>query len=272
MLDADDVVPLSLSPSILERLSGRDLAIPDVRTPMDLGIVERAAALFPPLAAAHGWGANFGRELNASDDREWFRPAGTMSKGLPVVEGKDIEPFRVNVDRVRAAISERHAIQLLAGRYDRARLAYRDVASATNRVTLIAAVLPSRSVSTHTLFCLRTPLALRHQHLLCGLFNSFVVNYLVRLRVSTHVTTAIVERLPIPTLDHCPGALADIAAIARLLRRRADPDAFARLNALVAEIYQLTREEFVHVLETFPLVPRGDRDRAMAMFVSRVCL
>ena len=104
---------------------------------------------------------------------------------------------------------------------------------------------------------------------MCGLFNSFVVNYLVRLRVSTHVTTAIVERLPIPAHDYRPGALDEVAAIARLLSRRSDADAFARLNALVAEIYQLTHDEFAHVLGTFPLVPREDRDRAMAMFVSR---
>ena len=32
-------------------------------------IVERAAALFPPLGNAAGWSARFGRELNASDDR-----------------------------------------------------------------------------------------------------------------------------------------------------------------------------------------------------------
>ena len=30
------------------------------------------------------------------------------------------------------------------------------------------------------------------------MFNSLVVNFLVRQRVSTHVTTAIVEQLPIP--------------------------------------------------------------------------
>ena len=70
------------------------------------------------------------------------------------------------------------------------------MAGSTNRTTLIAAILPARCVSTHTLFCLRTPLSLRAQHYLCGLFNSFVVNYFVRLRVTTHVTTATVEQLP----------------------------------------------------------------------------
>ena len=73
------------------------------------------------------------------------------------------------------------------------------LASAGNRQTLIAALLPAHTASTHTLFCLRTPLARREQHYLAALLNSFVLNHLVRLRVSTHVTTAIVERLPVPT-------------------------------------------------------------------------
>src|SRR6185369_11959768 len=107
---------------------------------------------------------------------------------------------------------------------DRPRLAYRDVASATNRVTLIAAILPKGCASTHTVFCLRTLRPLRDLHFLCGLFNSLVVNYLVRLRVSTHVTTGIVERLPIPRPDDAPRACREIGAMARLLARRHDGD------------------------------------------------
>jgi len=121
------------------------------------------------------------------------------------------------------------------------RLAYRDVASATNRLTLIAAVLPAGCVSTHTVFCLRPPLPGRDQHFLCGLFNSLVVNYLVRLRVTTHVTTATVEQLPIPTTELAPAAAREIAALAKLLARGANKGAFAQLNARVAELYQLDR-------------------------------
>ena len=82
----------------------------------------------------------------------------------------------------------------------RARLAYRDVASATNRLTLIAAIVPARAVTTHTLFCLKTRLPLAEQHVLCALLNSFVANYLIRLRVNTHVTVALVSRLPVPVV------------------------------------------------------------------------
>jgi hypothetical protein len=256
---------LSVSPALLERISGPGLALPHLRSALDVAIVERAATLFRPLGDADGWGAQFGRELNASDDRDAFRPAG---RGLPVVEGKHLEPFRAAVDAVRHGIGPADARRLLrSDRHERPRLAYRDVASATNRLTLIAAVLPGGCVSTHTVFCLRNALPARTQHLLCGFFNSFVVNYLVRLRVTTHVTTATVEQLPIPTIDAAPAACREIATLARLLARRHDPAALACLNARVATLYQLSVAEFEHILGTFPLIPLEEREAALRCFV-----
>jgi hypothetical protein len=186
---------------------------------------------------------------------------------LPVVEGKHVEPFHAAPGSARHSISAADARRLLrSDRHEHPRLAYRDVASATNRLTLIAAVLPSHCVSTHTLFCLRTPLPSRAQHLLCGLFNSFVVNYLVRLRVTTHVTTRTVEQLPIPLPEGAPAACREIASLARLLARRRDQAALARLNALVAGLYQLSVEEFDHILASFPLIARKERDEALRLF------
>jgi hypothetical protein len=148
----------------------------------------------------------------------------------------------------------------------RARLAYRDVAGAGNQLTLIAAVLPAGCVSTHTVFCLRTPLAAADQHLLCALFNSYVLNYLVRLRVATHVTTAAVEQLPVPIRAHAPESARELTALARLLARRNSPEANARLQARVAQLYQLGASEFAHVLSTFPLVPETTRLAALRCF------
>src|SRR6185295_8742560 len=177
--------PVRLTPSFLQRVSGDVLTIPELRTPVDVAIVERATALFAPLGSDAGWSVRFGRELNATDDRHHFG-----ASGLPIVEGKHIEPFGVHIESSERFISVRAAHTLLpAAPFERARLAYRDVASATNRLTLIAAILPAGCVSTHTLFCLRNPLSPSAQHLLCGLFNSLIVNYLVRIRVTTHVTT-----------------------------------------------------------------------------------
>src|SRR6185312_14174621 len=122
-------------------------------------------------------------------------------------------------------------------------------------------------VSTHTVVCLRTPLARSAQHVLCGLFNSFVVNYLVRLRVSTHVTTGIVEQLPVPTLASAPRAYREIGAMARRLARTSDPAGMARLQARVARLYQLSAADFSHVLDSFPLIAKEERDRAMSSYL-----
>ena len=258
--------PVRVTPDLILRLSGDDLAIPDFRTETDIAIAERAAALFPPAGDERGWSACFGRELNATDDRGHFGEAGT---GLPIIEGKHLEPFRVDTAHARAGIAGSKARRLLdPSRYERPRLAYRDVAGATNRLTLIAAVLPAHCVSTHTVFCLRTPLPLAAQHFLCGLFNSFVVNYLVRMRVTTHVTTATVERLPLPVREHSPRAFREIAAIARLLSRRDDRAAVTRLQVLVGGLYQLSAGEFAHVLSTFPLIPREERDRVYETYIA----
>jgi hypothetical protein len=258
--------PVRLSPALLQRLTGSDLAIPEIRRPLDLAISERAAVLFQPLGSPTGWNARFGRELNATDDRAEF---GRPGAALPVVEGKQIQPFRVNLGAARFSITARAAARRVEpARFGRPRLAYRDVASATNRLTLIAAVLPASCVSTHTLSCLRTPLPSRAQYFLCGLFNSLVLNYLVRLRVTTHVTTGVVEGLPVPQEHHAPRAARAIAALARLLSRKADSDGWVTLQVTVARLYQLTPAELDHVLGTFPLIPSADRDAVRRAFSS----
>jgi hypothetical protein len=256
--------PVQISRSTLERLSGDGLAIPHLRTQADLTIAERAAALFAPLGSTVGWHVQFGRELNATDDRDAFRNGG---RGLPVIDGRHISPFCVDVAQAARRISVRDLSRRLdIGRVNRTRLGYRDVASATNRLTIIAGILPSGCVSTHTVFCLRTPPGLPDQHLLCGLLNSLVVNYLARLRVTTHVTTATIEGLPAPVRSDAPAACRVIAALSRRLSRRHHLADWALLNAHVGHIYQLTPAEFAHVLDTFPLIDRGDRDASLAAF------
>ncbi len=256
----------STASALVRRLSGETLAIPELRTPADLAIAEKTAATTCPLAHPDGWGARFGRELNATDDRPHFGPPG---RGLPVLEGKQIQPFRASIDTARFSIPPDVARRLLGrvATFTRARLAYRDVASATNRLTLIAAIIPAGVVSTHTVFCLKTDLDLEAQHCLCGLLNSYVANYLVRQRVSTHVTVATVEHLPVPRPAPGSAAFVEIAAVAaQTAAGDADGRMEARLQARVAALYGLTRDEFAHVLSTFPLVEAERRQAALEAF------
>jgi len=224
---------------------------------MDRAVLARVLSAGPPLA--RGWGAHFGRELNATDDRRHFG-----REGLPVLEGKLIDPFAVHVDRAERFIHRRTAPRLLDGRasFDRPRLGYREVASATNRLTLIAAMIPAGTVTTHTVFCLREPLDDDTQWYLCGVLNSYVANYCVRLRGGTHVPAFVIHQLPVP-LDVPPDVVKSIAALARACAAQPRAAATVPLQAGAARLYQLERHEFAHVLSTFPLIPAAERAAAL---------
>jgi hypothetical protein len=261
--------PLVLSRRLLARLSGDDdLGIPELASPSDLEIVEAVSNSSPRLGAKDGWNVEFGRELNATDDRESFAPIIPNSRGRPVIEGKQIEPFRVAVGGSRLEVRESAEADTRVPR--RARLAYRDVASATNRLTLIAAIIPARAVTTHTLFCVRTPLPLARQRVLCALLNSYVANYLVRLRVNTHVTVSLISRLPVPILLPTHRLFARLVACAEALSTGTGPieemDEYAETQAISAYLYRLSSSQFEHVLSTFPLVPSQVRQRALDRF------
>ena len=189
------------SRSRLEAWSPEHLTIPEIANAASLGIMsaiaERVPALSDParLAGAIWPRAERHRRspaLRPSDRRAEGDPAGRRRQTAHAVPGRP--------GALRSGIPIGTAARLLdrAATFERNRIAYRDVASATNKLTLIAAMLPRGTVSTHTVFCLKTALDERSQWCLLGLLNSFVANYLVRLQVTTHVTTALLARLPVP--------------------------------------------------------------------------
>ena len=259
--------PITMTSAFVARAGGENLTIPDLRSPIDLKIVDRIAGEFPRLSDAEGWGAKFGRELNATDDRPYFHSGGA---GLPVLEGKHIEPFVAHTSWSSQKIARRTAEKLLGctGSFLRPRLAYRDVASATNRTSLIAAVLPAGVVTTHSLFCLKTFLRSGEQHYLCGMLNSYVANYLVRLVMTTHLGSRTVEELRVPKLAGTSPLFREISDLSEAAARFGANKAgsAARVQALAAHAFELSEEEFRHVLSTFPLVPESDRAQALDEF------
>jgi hypothetical protein len=259
--------PLVFSRGLLSRLSGADdLGIPELTTHDDLRIVEQISARHAWLGSADGWNVRFGRELNATDDRRLFVPSTCAPGARPVLEGKQIEPFRVACDASRYEVRADSPTRVPR----RARLAYRDIASATNRVTLMTAIVPARAVTTHTLFCLKTPLPLDAQRALGALMNSFVANYLIRFRVNTHVTASLVSRLAVPVITPAHPAFTQLVHLARTLADGTAPvesmPEYAELQALSAHLYGLDAAAFAHVLETFPLIPEEIKSMALARF------
>lgn len=253
-----------LTHSLIRRFSPEDLAIPDLRRDPDRAVLARILDAAPPLASDAGWSGRVGRELNATDDKRFF-----ARQGMPVLEGKALEPFEAHVDRATAFIDPATARRLIGARaaLDTPRLGYREVASSANRLTLIAAMIPPDVATSHTIFCLREPADVDVHWLLCGIFNSFVANYVIRLRGGTHVTAAMVHELPVPYVERGP-AFTRLVALGRAAAR-GDLDARDELQAAVAHLYALCHADFAHVLSTFPLIPSAVRDRALQAFGRR---
>ncbi len=258
-----------LTPSLLRSLSGDELAFPDLPSARDLVLVERFATQHRALGDPAGWGVTFGRELNASDDRDCLvdRPGRS---DLVVVEGKHLEAFRVRLDLATARASRTRVARRLsrrAGVVDEPRLAYREVSASTNRTTLISAILPPGTVSVHTVFCRRGKLARSDERVLCALLNSYVANYWVRRWVTLHVTATVMARLPVP---RPMGDLFDeLEAGCLALSAKRRPDVEAKLQAVCAEAYGLDRDAFAHILSTFPLVESKARQAALDAFNAR---
>jgi len=261
---------LSVSRSRLEAWDPEQLSVPALTSTAALSVLTTASAA-PPLASADGWGARFGRELNATDDRGHFvaRASRTGRQALPIVEGKHLSPFQVRVEAATSGIPRAVAAKLIdpAVSFARERIAYRDVAGATNKLTLIAGMLPSGALSTHTVFVLKTPIGGDAQWCLLALLNSLVANYLVRLNVTTHVTTALMARLPVPRPPDGSADFHELAGLARQLAMKGldeAPDAYARLNAVVSMLYKLSDDEYAHVVASFPLLPASMRNLCLA--------
>ena len=285
LCDADDVLvgALPVPRAVVTPPGDKSRRIPDVRRAADLERLDTLTRRWPALGDPRGWAAQFGRELNASDDRDLFG-----DDGLPVLDGKDIAPFVAQIDPPRRRITRARAEAALPARgFTAPRLAYRDVSAVSNRQSLIAALIPAGVVTTHTLFCVRTPLPLAQQHFLCACFNSYVLNALVRVLMGGHLTTSLVERLPVPpwtgsTRQRRIARLAARLARAHAATARTSSSAAsasmssgtslpARLQALVAAEYGLTVTQFADVLGGFPLIADADR-RAAGDFLEHILM
>ena len=189
--------------------------------------------------------------------------------GLPVLEGKLHRAVQVRVERGRGSSSTgRGAARLLGGaRSSIVRgSAIARSPSSTNRLTLIAAVIPAGVVTTHTIFCLRTPrderaalVPLRHLQQLR--------RELPRAAARRHARAGRGRS----TSCRCPscrgirgasrGSCRCARAAASGTRRRAPSSRRAARSRTGS-----TSDDFAHVLGTFPLVPEAEREAALDAF------
>jgi len=176
--------------------------------------------------------------------------------------------------------------------YESFRLAFRDVGRNTDERTVIACILPPKRFCPHTVSLEQvyfdavsemghesgTHLTQQQRLYLCAIFNSFVFDWTLRKSVTAHLSFFFIYNTPVPRLDpHQPTFRSLVRRAGRLTCTTIEFDAMARevglrshedgttneseraqlraeIDGLVAHLYGLTEEEFIHILSTFPLV------------------
>ncbi|MDI1495166.1 MAG: N6 adenine-specific DNA methyltransferase [Cenarchaeum symbiont of Oopsacas minuta] len=225
---------------------------------------------------------NFVREFDRTNDANLFT---TNGKGWPVIEGKNIHQFQYLFTKADLSISKMNLSEKITKKslygnmgtkfINSYRLIYRMVASSTNLRTMISCIIPPSNATAHsTSIILLTknnkPIIDYGKILyLAGIFNSFVFDYIIRFMVDVNLSSFIIKQAPIPcsifindiTKQACRLSLSEkifhelAIQLKFKIKHISTPadriDTLAKLDALVAHAYGLTREQYKHIISTF---------------------
>ena len=230
-----------------------------------------------------GWGIAFSSGFHKTNDAGLLKDGG---RGWPVLEGKSMHQFNHRFARpefvaTMSAGLQREEQKRVYGKrcrdfYHSFRLAFRNISRSTDMRTIIASIMPPQRFHTHSLnsIVLTRNRIFEHSNdynrrtaYLCGVLNSMTFDFAARARIQVNATT-IIKNISLPSSLH-RDEIAELAAklsvgteefegFADSLRvgnvRLTPPERIrttVRLDALVAHAYDLTRDEYRIVLDSF---------------------
>lgn len=288
-----DLGALELNVELIRRLSPESLGIIEFTSERDLTIARKFAK--QPLLGAHiekTWNVSLQSEFHMTNDSKLFY-AHHKEDMLPLYEGKMIHQFNHEFEKPRYWVLETEARRSLLGKsadvgqkcdYQEYRLGCRKIARNTDERTMISTIIPPNfhAENFQSVHVFKTD-GIRHisrkeMLYLCAVWNSFALDYQLRLRVTANVNFFYIYQLPVPRLTEKDKVFRPIVErAARLICTTPEFDALAKeagigshtkgvtneverrrlraeLDGLVAHLYGLTEEEFTYILTTFPLV------------------
>ncbi|HFU1652709.1 TPA: restriction endonuclease, partial [Campylobacter jejuni] len=308
----DEILTLSLKD--IKKLSPTHLALMELKDKQALEILRKCYNAFQNLSFDY---IDFRQELNMTSDKDLF--IEEFREGLlPLFEGKMIHQFDANFSQAtyfleKAKFDERLKSKELSRakkatqkelnpkliKYDREffRLGYRAVASDTNERTLIASLLPKNCGFGHSMFANAPKQYIVKDDEICmdivpyerilfvlALFNSLVVDFIIRNMVQINVSKTYLERIPLPQPsdeeiqnNEIYKTLAKNALLLQLYNdknhhfdelkqefsikneeipktKKAYDILRAKNDLLVKELYSLSDDEFSYMISTFKVL------------------
>ena len=230
-----------------------------------------------------GWSVALSSGFNRTNDADMFKEKG---RGWSVLEGRNIHQFNCNFARPEFVVSMSSGLSREKQKrvyknksrqfHNSYRLALRDISGPTNTRTIIAAILPPQKFHTYSLRSIVLTKNRtfedsndynRHTAYLCGILNSMPFDFVARSKIQMHTST-IIGTINIPDRAYY-SEIAEIAAklsvgsdefegfaeSMRIDNVRLSPHdrihTTAKLDALVAHAYGLTRDEYQTILDSF---------------------
>ena len=288
---------VSLDVTDIRRFSPETLSFLELRDTDDLAVVDTIYGdrpLLGEVVRVHGGG--YAQELNMTSDSGLFRSlrkltdAGLLAADadtrdprvrarifasgyVPLYEGKSVwlhDPYYLS-GRAKASVSRFVERADLANatsnnNWQSARLVFRDIASSTNQRTLVCAVMPP---APHGNKLPSLDGLGEAADVVAGQLGSLVLDYVIRMKITTALNWFYVETLPIAVSDPSGARGAKITQLVRSLNylgaeyalpssepKVSGADRMAArlvLDALVADAYGLSVPQFVHVTTRFPI-------------------
>jgi hypothetical protein len=264
------------------------LSIPEVKSKKTLEIFSKIYKNYPLLSnEKNGWSITLLYDLHRTHDGGLMH---SESKGWPLIDGKNFHQFISDFEKPTYFVNPEEGLKIASKRreylgthtfiHNTYRLVFRGIASSTNVRTVVACILPPHCFGSHATIVVmprRNGEAiigdeyLRKIAYLAAIFNSFVFDFLVRLRVTMNLSYFFIFQTPIPKdtesqiakeiikiscrLNSIDERFANLASSigtqsgAISLGERINLT--AQLNALVATHFGLTHTELELILKSF---------------------
>lgn len=264
------------------------LSIPEPRNKQELDLIIGIYQSHPLIGDNNkGWTIRLIRELDFPADSDLLRTDG---KGWPLFDGKNIHQFIPDFERVWFHVAPESGLNRVKKHrefnsinrqvHEKPRLVIRRITCSTNVRTVIASIIPPHSFSATNapvvLPIVEGKIGLDFKYdqnlaYLAGLFNSMVFDFLIRRRIPFTLNFFYVYQTPVPAslntkyAEHITKTSARLSSVdsrfnefASALGVECGPltmkervELTARLNALVAKHYGLSREQLEVILQSF---------------------
>jgi hypothetical protein len=283
------------------KLSPDSLSIMEFQGDIDVQIAKKILR-FPLLGEKieGKWNLKLTAEFHMTNDSKLFKTEAAIGR-LPLYEGKMIHQFTHQFAKPRYWVDEKEARKSLLGKiedkgqkidYQEYRLGFRDIARNTDQRTLICSITPrifhgNKLPNINPIENGKILIYAIEQVFLCGILNSFMIDWTIRQRVTTTLNFFYIYQLPVPRLQKGDKWFDEIVErAAKLICTTPEFDDLAKevglgshlngvtnevqraklraeLDGIIAHLYQLTEVEFAHILTTFPIVPDPTKQAAL---------